>query len=199
MRTVGNAAVILAPRQFSSVCVEVTTRDIVVDTDFRTTDAAEERFGLVRASTVFSLVFNLVVHTLYREGRRQLIPVRRFICVHGRAFGDVSTGEGNAFSFTLANGGDGAAIALTRDDNDLTLTCLIFSSKKVESHLHMLSLYFVHYNFVRIHKTLKMTPAMAAGISDALHDIEFIVGLIDANAPAPKKRGPYKKKSANSN
>lgn len=67
-------------------------------------------------------------------------------------------------------------------------------SKKLENHLNMLSLYFVHYNFVRIHKTLKVTPAMAAGVSDTLHDMEWIVGLIDANAPAPKKRGPYKKK-----
>jgi IS1 family transposase len=67
-------------------------------------------------------------------------------------------------------------------------------SKKLENHLHMLSLYFVHYNFVRIHKTLKVTPAMAAGVSKTLHDMEWIVGLIDANAPAPKKRGPYKKK-----
>ena len=72
-------------------------------------------------------------------------------------------------------------------------------SKKIENHLHMLSLYFVHYNFVRIHKTLKVTPAMAAGVSDTLHDMEFIVGLIDANAPAPKKRGPYKTKKENSN
>lgn len=68
-------------------------------------------------------------------------------------------------------------------------------SKKLENHLNMLSLYFVHYNFVRIHKTLKMTPAMAAGVSDTLHDTAWIVGLIDANAPAPKKRGPYKKKN----
>jgi len=68
-------------------------------------------------------------------------------------------------------------------------------SKKLENHLHMLSLYFVHYNFVRMHKTLKMTPAMAAGVSDTLHDTAWIVGLIDARAPAPKKRGPYKKKS----
>ena len=72
-------------------------------------------------------------------------------------------------------------------------------SKKLENHLHMLSLYFVHYNFVRIHKTLKMTPAMAAGVSDTLHDMEFIVGLIDAAKPAPKKRGPYKTKKENSN
>ncbi len=67
-------------------------------------------------------------------------------------------------------------------------------SKKLENHLHMLSLYFVHYNFVRMHKSLRMTPAMAAGVSDTLHDMEWIVGLIDARAPAPKKRGSYKKR-----
>jgi IS1 family transposase len=66
-------------------------------------------------------------------------------------------------------------------------------SKKLENHLHMLSLYFVHYNFVRIHKSLKMTPAMAAGVSAELHDMAWVVGLIDAAAPAPSKRGPYKK------
>lgn len=69
-------------------------------------------------------------------------------------------------------------------------------SKKLENHLHMLSLYFVHYNFVRVHKSLRMTPAMAAGVSDTLHDMEWIVGLIDAREPAPKKRGPYKKRAA---
>lgn len=67
-------------------------------------------------------------------------------------------------------------------------------SKKLENHLHMLSLYFVHYNFVRIHKTLKCTPAMAAGVSDTLHDMAWIVSLIDTRQPAPKKRGPYKKR-----
>ncbi len=72
-------------------------------------------------------------------------------------------------------------------------------SKKIENHLHMLSLYFVHYNFVRIHKTLKMTPAMAAGVSDTLRDPAWIVSLIDAREPAPKKRGPNKTKAAHSN
>ncbi|WP_227421614.1 IS1 family transposase [Pacificispira spongiicola] len=66
-------------------------------------------------------------------------------------------------------------------------------SKKLENHLHMLSLYFVHYNFVRIHKSLKVTPAMAAGVADTLHDMEWIVSLIDARAPKPGPRGPYKK------
>lgn len=68
-------------------------------------------------------------------------------------------------------------------------------SKKIDNHIHALSLYFVHYNFCRIHKTLKMSPAMAAGVSDTLHDMEWIVGLIDARAPKPGPRGPYKKRS----
>ena len=63
-------------------------------------------------------------------------------------------------------------------------------SKKLENHLLMLGLYFVHYNFVRIHKTLRMTPAMAAGVSETLHDMEWIVGLIDARATGRSgKRG----------
>ena len=69
-------------------------------------------------------------------------------------------------------------------------------SKKIENHIHMLSLYFVHYNFCRIHKSLKVTPAMEAGISDTVRDISWISELMDARAPKPKKRGPYKKKKS---
>lgn len=45
-------------------------------------------------------------------------------------------------------------------------------SRQLENHIHMLSLYFLHNNFLRIHKTLGMSPAMAAGLSDTLHDME---------------------------
>jgi hypothetical protein len=65
-------------------------------------------------------------------------------------------------------------------------------SKKLENHLHMLSIYFVHYNFVRMHRSLRMTPAMAAGVTDKLHDVAWLVEVIDAAAPTPKPRGPYK-------
>ncbi len=63
-------------------------------------------------------------------------------------------------------------------------------SKKMENHVAMLHLFFLHYNFCRIHQTLKVTPAMEAGLSDTLRDWEWIVGLIDANATEPKKPGP---------
>jgi IS1 family transposase len=58
-------------------------------------------------------------------------------------------------------------------------------SKKVENHCHMIALYTMFYNFIRIHKTLKMSPAMAAGVSARLWSMEDIVAEIDArNAPA---------------
>jgi hypothetical protein len=61
-------------------------------------------------------------------------------------------------------------------------------SKKVEYHCPALALYFVFYNFVRIHKTLRTSPAMAAGISDRLWSMDdIIVALIDATESEPKK------------
>jgi IS1 family transposase len=53
-------------------------------------------------------------------------------------------------------------------------------SKKLENHCHAVALYSVWYNFCRIHKTLKVAPAMAAGVTDKLWSMEDIVALIDA-------------------
>jgi IS1 family transposase len=53
-------------------------------------------------------------------------------------------------------------------------------SKKIDNHCHALALYFVFYNFCRIHKTLKISPAMAAGVTEKLWNMEDIVALIDA-------------------
>lgn len=52
-------------------------------------------------------------------------------------------------------------------------------SKKIDNHCHALALYFVFYNFVRTHKAHKLSPAMAAGLSDHLWDVADIVRLID--------------------
>ena len=65
-------------------------------------------------------------------------------------------------------------------------------SKRVEKHIAMLSLYFVHYNFCRIHKSLRVTPAMEAGLANELRDMEWIVGLIDARAPKPNRPKAYR-------
>ncbi len=74
-------------------------------------------------------------------------------------------------------------------------------SKKVEAHANAVALHFMYYNFCRIHKTLRVTPAMAAGVTDRLWEVKDIVALIEAKeaAEAPKVRGPYKKRAQISN
>ena len=90
--------------------------------------------------------------------------------------------------------------------NNLTMRMLIrrFTrltnafSEKIENHAHSVALHFMHYNFVRQHKSLGgISPAMAAGATDRLWDIEDIVRLVDEAAPKPVQRGPYKKRNSN--
>jgi hypothetical protein len=69
-------------------------------------------------------------------------------------------------------------------------------SKKVENHGHATALHFMYYNFGRIHKTLRITPAMGAGISDHVWTLEEIAALMDANQ-VPQKRRAYKKRNSN--
>jgi hypothetical protein len=62
-------------------------------------------------------------------------------------------------------------------------------SKKLENHGHMVALHFLHYNFARIHKTLRITPAMAAGISDHVWSMQEIhlISLL-GSSPAVRER-----------
>jgi IS1 family transposase len=53
-------------------------------------------------------------------------------------------------------------------------------SKKIENHCHAIALNFVHYNFCRVHQTLKKTPAMAAGLTDHVWTIDELIGLMDS-------------------
>jgi hypothetical protein len=50
-------------------------------------------------------------------------------------------------------------------------------SKKVENHAHAVALHFMWYNFGRVHKTLRITPAMAAGVSDHVWSLEEVAAL----------------------
>ena len=69
-------------------------------------------------------------------------------------------------------------------------------SKKLNNHRHAISLYFTFYNWTRIHKTLRTTPAMAAGLTDRVWDMEEIVALMDEVAPKPGRPKTYKKRQA---
>lgn len=50
----------------------------------------------------------------------------------------------------------------------------------MENHAHAMALHFLYYNFVRIHKTLKVTPAMAAGVTDRLWEVADMVAVLEA-------------------
>ena len=66
-------------------------------------------------------------------------------------------------------------------------------SKSVErNHGYAVAPHFTYYNFVRMHKTLRCAPAMAAGVTDRLWEVKDIVALVDAAEAPAKKRGPYK-------
>lgn len=67
-------------------------------------------------------------------------------------------------------------------------------SKKIENHAAAVALHMMYYNYVRLHKTLRVTPAMAAGLTDRLWDMDDIVTLVEARDPEPKRRTTYKKR-----
>ena len=52
-------------------------------------------------------------------------------------------------------------------------------SKKAANHAHMMAIYFMHYNFVRIHQTLKITPAMAAKVTPKLWEMSDMVAVLE--------------------
>jgi hypothetical protein len=68
-------------------------------------------------------------------------------------------------------------------------------SKKLDNHVNAIALYFVFYNFCRIHKSLRVTPAMEAGIADRVWTFDDVIAKIDEMAPVPGPRGPYKKRT----
>jgi IS1 family transposase len=69
-------------------------------------------------------------------------------------------------------------------------------SKKLANHGHMIALYTVWYNFVKMHKTLKMTPALAAGVSQTLWSMTDLVALVDAHDAARPRQKPGRKPKA---
>ncbi len=70
-------------------------------------------------------------------------------------------------------------------------------SKKLENHAHAVALHFMYYNFCRIHATLKVTPAMAAGVTEKLWEVCDLIKLVEDAAPKPGPRGPYKRRDSN--
>lgn len=59
-------------------------------------------------------------------------------------------------------------------------------SKKIENHVAAIALHYMHYNFCRIHQTLRVTPAMEAGVTDHVWDIQEVVALLDSRVTASR-------------
>jgi hypothetical protein len=64
-------------------------------------------------------------------------------------------------------------------------------SRKLDNHAHAMALHFLYYNFVRIHKTLRTTPAMAANVTKRLWEIGDIVDMLESWEAANRGRCPY--------
>ena len=58
-------------------------------------------------------------------------------------------------------------------------------SKKLETHAAAVALHYMHYNFVRIHRTLRVTPAMQAGLTNRVWSFEDIIGLVESAEREP--------------
>ncbi len=69
-------------------------------------------------------------------------------------------------------------------------------SKKIENHHWSVALHFMYYNFCRIHQTLRVTPAMEAGVTDRVWDLEDIIKLVDDAAPKPNRPKNYKRRNS---
>jgi len=65
-------------------------------------------------------------------------------------------------------------------------------SKKASRHVAMTALYFLYYNFCRVHESVRMSPAMAAGLDPVLHDVGWIAELVEDALPPPGPRGSYR-------
>jgi hypothetical protein len=69
-------------------------------------------------------------------------------------------------------------------------------SKKIENHIASIAIHYMHYNFCRIHESLRVTPAMEAGVSDHVWSIEEMISLLEAKEI--KLAGPIRIQSGHS-
>ena len=64
----------------------------------------------------------------------------------------------------------------------------------MENHALAVALHFLHYNFIRIHSTLRITPAMAAGVPDQLRDLDWLLDMVYEAWPKPNRPRKYKRR-----
>ena len=119
------------------------------------------------------------------EGERRYSPARVIRCDRYPVIGDpdpryITTAHVERLNGTL------------RESNRRLSRLMHGFSKKRPNFVYHMGLYFLHYNFCRLHSTIKVTPAMEAGLTDTVKDVDWILDLIEENTPPPGPRGPYR-------
>ena len=139
---------------------------------------------------------DLLVGFLLGVSHRLTDPVPPFVCLVGcgvlvrllhffsRVFGLIGTRtavlSGNPDSRHISTSFVERQNLTTRMSNRRFTRLTNGFSKKLENHRHSVALHYAYYNFCRVHQTLRVTPAMEAGLSDHVWDVEELVGLLEA-------------------
>ena len=133
---------------------------------------------------------------LYGQGGSHMHPATRYSppqCIGARKVGIEGDPDPSLISTSYA---ERQNLTMRMSMHQFTRLTNAFS-KKIENHVHAISLHFMNYNFCRLHQSIGVTPAMEAGVTDRLWEVGDIVKLIEDATPAPGPRGPYKKRNSN--
>lgn len=127
----------------------------------------------------------------FADGKLKKISVAGGAVTAATTLADAPSGRGGAW-------GDDGNIVFTPDSVSGTVVQRVSAAGgQPEPLTKLVALYTVFYNFVKIHKTLRVTPAMQAGLVDRVLTFEEIAAMIEANAIKPGPRGPYTKRNSN--
>ena len=137
-------------------------------------EAIEAGFGADVDYAILVKIYGQSVEGKKRYSPPQIVGVRSFCCEGKPNPKHISTSFAERNNLTLRM----HLRRFTRLTNAF--------SKKVENHAYAVALHFMYYNFVRIHGSLRVTPAMAAGVTDRLWEIEDIVRIADEYDAAQK-------------
>jgi 3-methyladenine DNA glycosylase/8-oxoguanine DNA glycosylase len=126
-----------------------------------------------------------------REDQRRYSPAACLGCEKQRVIGNPAEGHTSTSYIERSN------LTLRMANRRFTRLTSAFS-RKLANHCHMIALYTVWYNFVKMHRTLKMTPALAAGVVDTLWSMKELAALVDAFDKAQPRKRPGRKPKASS-
>ncbi len=130
-------------------------------------EAVEDAFG---ADIDYAMLVK--IYGAERAGEARYSPAR---CIGARQLGITGNPDPKHISTSNIERSNLTLRLMNRRFTRLTLGF----SKKIENHIHAIALYAFHYNFCKIHKTLRVTPAMEAGLTDHVWELEELVAILE--------------------